>query len=159
MVRMRSPVRIWPAAPESAWSHAGLGAFSSYRIAFRTGDLTGEACFNKTRRPPEAVAASSNLASSSRKRLVPCGTGRFFKLQDSFSNWRPRRSKRYVACSDFLCLWQKNQSVLIPLLLLSKSKHQWSASIWTIVGKQAAYRLLLIVYRAGTLKAGAFAPA
>jgi len=49
--------------------------------------------------------------------------------------------------------------VLIPLLLLSKSKHQWSASIWTIVGKQAAYRLLLIVYRAGTLKAGAFAPA
>ena len=30
----------------------------------------------------------------------------------------PRRSKLHIACSDFLCLWQKSQSALIPLLLL-----------------------------------------
>ena len=29
-----------------------------------------------------------------------------------------RRSKLHIACSDFLCLWQKSQSTLIPLLLL-----------------------------------------
>jgi len=27
-------------------------AFSSYGIVFRTGELTGEACLNKNRRPP-----------------------------------------------------------------------------------------------------------
>ena len=78
MVRMRSPVRIWPAAPKSAWSHVGLGAFSSYRIAFRTGDLTGEACLNKTRRPPKAVTASSNLASSSTSEQSPLCSGVFY---------------------------------------------------------------------------------
>ena len=30
----------------------------------------------------------------------------------------PRRSKLHIACSYFLCLWQKSQSALIPLLLL-----------------------------------------
>ena len=33
----------------------------------------------------------------------------------------PRRSKLHIACSDFLCLWQKSQSALIPLLLLSQT--------------------------------------
>ena len=94
MVRMRSPVRIWPAAPKSAWSHVGLGAFSSYRIAFRTGDLTGEACLNKTRRPPKAVTASSNLASSSTSEQSPLCSG------------------------VFLCLWQKSHRPPAPLLLL-----------------------------------------
>ena len=42
----------------------------------------------------------------------------------------PRRSKLYIACSDFLCLWQKSQSALMPLLLLSKSKPLRWASIW-----------------------------
>ena len=32
-----------------------------------------------------------------------------------------RRSKLHIACSDFLCLWQKSQSALIPLLLLSQT--------------------------------------
>ena len=173
MVRMRSPVRIWPAAPRRSkvrfapafsisrgientirsatllllsnpnplcwasglffWGNGmGPGAFSGCGIEIRTGELTGEACFNKTRRPPEAVAASSNLASSSTSEQSPLcdrvfyfagnrkhhplrylapplkpepallgfgfvfwmerdGTGRFFKLQDSFSNWRAHR--------------------------------------------------------------------
>ncbi len=96
MVRMRSPVRIWPAAPKSAWSHVGLGAFSSYRIAFRTGDLTGEACLNKTRRPPKAVTASSNLASSSTSEQSPLCSG------------------------VFLCLWQKSHRPLRSLAPSSK---------------------------------------
>ena len=116
---MRSPVRIWPAAPRRSkvrfapafsisrgientirsapllllsnpnplcwasglffgWNGMGPGAFSSYRIAFRTGELTGEACFNKTRRPPEAVAASSNLASSSTSEQASYRLLRFF---------------------------------------------------------------------------------
>ena len=116
---MRSPVRIWPAAPRRSkvrfapafsisrgientirsatllllsnpnplcwasglffgWNGMGPGAFSGYRIAFRTGELTGEACFNKTRRPPEAVAASSNLASSSTSEQATYRLLRFF---------------------------------------------------------------------------------
>ena len=139
MVRMRSPVRIWPAAPRRSkvrfapafsisrgientirsapmlllsnpnplrWA-SGLffgktkgepDAFSSYRIVFRTGDLTGEACFNKNRRPPKAVTASSNLASSSTSEQATYRLLRFFMPM------------------------AKNQSALIPLLLLIRIK-------------------------------------
>ena len=133
MVRMRSPVRIWPAAPRRSKLHIACsdflclwqknrsalipllllsnpnplslgfgfafwgnevepGAFSSYRIAFRTGELTGEACFNKTRRPPEAVAASSNLASSSTSEQSPLCSGVFY-----FAGNRKHHPLRYLA--------------------------------------------------------------
>ncbi len=52
---------------------------------------------------------------------------------DSVSPLAPRRSKLYIACSDFLCLWQKSQSALMPLLLLSKSKPLRWASVWYLV--------------------------
>ena len=41
----------------------------------------------------------------------------------------PRRSKLHIACSDFMSR-AKNQSALIPLLLLSKPKPLRWASIW-----------------------------
>ena len=119
MVRMRSPVRIWPAAPRRSkvrfapafsisrgientirsapllllsnpnplrWA-SGLffgktkgepDAFSVCRGKIRAGDLTGKACFNKNRRPPQAVTASSNLASSSTSEQSPLCSGVFY---------------------------------------------------------------------------------
>jgi len=70
----------------------GPGAFSSYGIAFRTGELTGEACFNKDRRPPEAVAASSNLASSSTSEQSPLCDRVFY-----FAGNRKHHPLRYLA--------------------------------------------------------------
>ena len=80
---MRSPVRIWSAAPEKQSPRWG-GCFSAFCGIIRTGDLTREARYNKrTAQPP----ASSNLVSSSRKAVTPVGWLLFCVLPISDAGW------------------------------------------------------------------------
>ena len=63
------------------------------------------------------------------KTLISCGFARV-------SLWTsvPRRSKLYIACSDFY----KNQSALTPLLLLSAKSHAWLTC--SVVNALATFR-------------------
>ena len=108
---MRSPVRIWPAAPESTQLRWKLGAFC-FSGSSRTGDLTREARFDKNRRLPRAVSASSRQPRSG---LVPCGNLASSSIVVAKSALRPRFFYTKIAIRPLPCFSSPTQTHFVGL--------------------------------------------
>ena len=136
MVRMRSPVRIWPAAPESTQLHWKLGAFC-FSGSSRTGDLTRKARFDKNRRLPRAVSASSRQPRSG---LVPCGNLASSSIVVAKSALRPRFFYTKSPSARFLAspLQHKPTSLGFVLVLRQKGFFRESGFFASVLFKNPA---------------------